>query len=270
MVKIGIIGGTGMDDPHLWENRVEKDVDTPYGKPSDKLIVGRIKNIECVLLSRHGRKHNINPTNVNYQANMYAFWKEGCSHVIVTTACGSLKDEMAPGHLVFLDQFIDRTNKRPLTMFDGGENSLKGVCHIPMGMPFCNNLREVLINCAKELQLPFHSTGTTVTIEGPRFSTKAESFLFKSWNCDIVNMTTVPEVTLAKELGMSYASIALVTDYDCWKENEEVSVESVMKQMKENADRASKLILHAIPVIASKDWTKIIKDNQDLVESSTM
>lgn len=270
MVKIGLIGGTGLDDPDLLENRQEKEVDTPYGKPSDKLITGTIKNVECVLLARHGRKHNINPSNVNYQANMYAFWKEGCTHVIVTTACGSLKEEMAPGHMVFLDQFIDRTTKRPLTMFDGGENSLKGVCHIPMGTPFCNHLRELLIDCAKELKIPHHSKGTTVTVEGPRFSTKAESFLFQSWNCDIVNMTTVPEVTLAKELGMSYASIALVTDYDCWKENEEVSVDSVMLQMKENAKRATKILLHAIPQVAAKDWNDIIKGNQDLAKSSTM
>ncbi|XP_077004149.1 S-methyl-5'-thioadenosine phosphorylase isoform X2 [Tamandua tetradactyla] len=220
-VKIGIIGGTGLDDPEILEGRTEKYVDTPFGKPSDALILGKIKNVDCVLLARHGRQHTIVPSNVNYQANIWALKEEGCSHVIVTTACGSLRDEIQPGDIVLIDQFIDRTTTRPQTFYDGSHSCARGVCHIPMAEPFCPKTREVLIETAKKLGLRCHSKGTMVTIEGPRFSSRAESFMFRTWGADVINMTTVPEVVLAKEAGICYASIAMATDYDCWKEHEE-------------------------------------------------
>ncbi|NXW09497.1 MTAP phosphorylase, partial [Fregetta grallaria] len=203
--KIGIIGGTGLDDPDILEGRTEKYVDTPYGKPSDALILGKIKNVDCVLLARHGRHHTIMPSNVNYRANIWALKEENCSHVLVTTACGSLREEIQPGDLVIIDQFIDRTTKRHCTLYDGQHSTLSGV----------------LIETAKKLGLQCHSKGTVITIEGPRFSSRAESLMFRSWGADVINMTTVPEVILAKEAGMSYASIAMATDYDCWKEHEE-------------------------------------------------
>ncbi|OXB76042.1 UNVERIFIED_CONTAM: hypothetical protein H355_000302 [Colinus virginianus] len=276
-VKIGIIGGTGLDDPDILEERTEKYVDTPYGKPSDALILGKIKNVDCVLLARHGRHHTIMPSNVNYRANIWALKEENCSHVLVTTACGSLREEIQPGDLVIIDQFIDsllfsvlfdpcsslmvqfllsRTTKRHCTLYDGQSCSLSGVCHIPMSEPFCTKTREVLIEIAKKLGLQCHSKGTVITIEGPRFSSRAESLMFRSWGADVINMTTVPEVILAKEAGMSYASIAMATDYDCWKEHEEaVSVDKVLKTLKENANKATSILLTAIPQIGSMEWT---------------
>ena len=167
---------------------------------------------------RHGRKHHLMPSFINFRANIHALKQEGCTHVIATTACGSLREHIHPGDVVILDQFIDRTFKRELTFYDGKPGSPAGICHIQMDTPFCKKTRSVLIKAAQKLQLKCHEKGTTVTVEGPRFSSKAESFLFRSWGCDIVNMTTVPEVCLAKEAGLCYASIALPTDYDCWKD----------------------------------------------------
>uniref|UniRef100_A0A8C3KQZ1 S-methyl-5'-thioadenosine phosphorylase n=1 Tax=Calidris pygmaea TaxID=425635 RepID=A0A8C3KQZ1_9CHAR len=254
--KIGIIGGTGLDDPDILEGRTEKYVDTPYGKPSDALILGKIKNVDCVLLARHGRHHTIMPSNVNYRANIWALKEENCSHVLVTTACGSLREEIQPGDLVIIDQFIDRTTKRHCTLYEGLHSAVAGVCHIPMAEPFCTKTREVLIETAKKLGLQCHSKGTMITIEGPRFSSRAESLMFRSWGADVINMTTVPEVVLAKEAGMSYASIAMATDYDCWKEHEAaVSVDQVLRTLKMNADKATSLLLTAIPQIGSMEWT---------------
>nr|XP_044997723.1 S-methyl-5'-thioadenosine phosphorylase isoform X2 [Jaculus jaculus] len=145
-VKIGIIGGTGLDDPEILEGRTEKYVDTPFGKPSDALILGKIKNVDCVLLARHGRQHTIMPSKVNYQANIWALKEEGCTHVIVTTACGSLREEIQPGDIVIIDQFIDRTSRRPQTLYDGSHSCTRGVCHIPMAEPFCPKTREVSVD----------------------------------------------------------------------------------------------------------------------------
>ncbi|KPP62285.1 S-methyl-5'-thioadenosine phosphorylase-like [Scleropages formosus] len=274
-LKIGIIGGSGLDDPDILEGRVEKYVDTPYGKPSDALIVGKIKNVECVLLARHGRQHTIIPSNVNYRANIWALKEEGCTHLLVTTACGSLREDIQPGDIVLVDQFIDRTTKRHQTFYDGGPSSPPGVCHIPMAEPFCGKTREVggpsgraaevrqhvLLEVARGLGVKCHNRATMLTIEGPRFSTRAESLLFRQWGADVINMTTVPEVVLAKEAGLCYASIAMATDYDCWKEHEEaVCVDNVLKTMKENANKASSILLTAIPQIGKMDWSETIKN----------
>ncbi|XP_057229058.1 S-methyl-5'-thioadenosine phosphorylase [Malurus melanocephalus] len=270
-VKIGIIGGTGLDDPDILEGRTEKYVDTPYGKPSDALILGKIKNVDCVLLARHGRHHTIMPSNVNYRANIWALKEENCSHVLVTTACGSLREEIQPGDLVIIDQFIDRTTKRHCTLYDGQHSGLSGVCHIPMAEPFCTKTREVLIETAKKLGLQCHSKGTMITIEGPRFSSRAESCMFRSWGADVINMTTVPEVILAKEAGMSYASIAMATDYDCWKEHEEaVSVDKVLKTLKGNANKATSILLTAIPQIGSMEWTNTLHTLKTTVQCSVI
>uniref|UniRef100_A0A668UH08 Purine nucleoside phosphorylase n=1 Tax=Oreochromis aureus TaxID=47969 RepID=A0A668UH08_OREAU len=219
--QIGIIGGSGLDDPDILEGRTERYVETPYGKPSDALILGKIKNVDCVLLARHGRQHTIMPSNVNYRANIWALREEGCTHLLVTTACGSLREEIQPGDIVIIDQFIDRTTKRSQTLYDGQPTSPPGVCHVPMAEPFCNKTREVLVEVARSLGVKCHVRGTMLTIEGPRFSSRAESLMFRQWGADVINMTTVPEVVLAKEAGLCYASIAMATDYDCWKEHEE-------------------------------------------------
>ena len=245
-IKVGIIGGSGLEDPAFIDDYSVETIETPYGLPSSDLVSGKIAGRPIFILSRHGKGHSINPTNVNYRANIWALKEQGCTHVLATTACGSLKDKIAPGHFVFPDQFIDRTTKRMSTYYDGSE-----VQHVPMGAPFCEQISAVLQDQAGELGLTFHSTGTVVTIEGPRFSSKAESMIFKSWECDIINMSTVPEVMLARELGLCYQSIAMSTDYDCWHDSEEeVSIEMVFAVMAENAEKVKSLILNTIPILS--------------------
>jgi len=269
-VKIGIIGGTGFNDPHIFEERTEKSVNTAYGEPSDVLVCGKISGVEVVLLPRHSKSHDVNPSHINYRANIMALKNEGCTHIIATTAVGSLKEKIKLGDFVFVDQVFDRTIKRETTFYDGKPNSLKGVCHIPMHEPFCTQTRKILMDSAQELGLVFHSDGTAVTIEGPRFSTKPESKFYQSLGASVVGMTLCPEVFLAKEAAISYASVAMVTDYDTWKEDAEVNVPTVMETMKENAANAKTLILHAIPKLAAKDWTSTLKSNQETVKSAVM
>src|SRR3989344_444833 len=243
-MKIGIIGGSGLDNPNILKDSKELEIDTPYGKPSSTLKVGRIGGKEVVLLARHGRKHEIPPTQVNYRANIYALKKAGCSHIIATTACGSLKEEIGRGDFVIIDQFIDFTRHRKITFHEDFNNGPK---HTPMAEPFDKNLRENLIKAGNELGFKIHPKGSVVTIEGPRFSTKAESHMFRSWGADVINMSVAPECILANEIGIPYAAIAMSTDYDSWKESEEaVSWEMIMDVMKNNADNVKKLILHTI------------------------
>jgi len=243
MVKVGIIGGSGLDDLDIFEDRKEIYTDTRFGKPSDALILGKIKNVNVVLLARHGRKHTIMPGNVNYRANILALKEQGCTHVIASTACGSLREGIDPGCLVFIDQFIDRTTKRHSTFYDKDE-----VCHIPMNEPFCSNLRNMLVESAKRYGYKHMTKGTIVTIEGPRFSSKSESHMFRSWNADVINMSTVPEVVLAREAGLCYAAIAMSTDYDCFLEDRpSVTINEVLKVMKENAERVKNIFLDVIP-----------------------
>lgn len=262
MVKVGIIGGSGLDDPKFLDKYEELDVQTEYGNPSSKITSGLIGEVEVAILARHGKTHSINPSNVNYKANIYALKKLGCTHVIATTACGSLKEEIRPGDLVFLDQFIDRTTKRHSTFFDNNE-----VFHLPASEPFCNYLRNLLIDSAQKFGLRYHKKGTVVTIEGPRFSTKAESHMFRQWNADVVNMSTVPEVNLAREIGLCYASIAMSTDYDCWKEGEEpVTFEIIVERMKSNSENVKKLILDVLPKISEKNCCHALQPLEKIVE----
>ncbi|KAF0143397.1 MAG: hypothetical protein FD156_2658 [Nitrospirae bacterium] len=243
-IKIGIIGGSGMDDPRLMTNIKERKVKTPYGSPSSPLTLGKIGGVDVAILARHGKGHSIYPTGVNFRANIYALKKEGCTHILATTAVGSLREKIKPGDLVFVDQFIDHTKHRALTFHD------EKVIHTPMAEPFCKNLRSLLSKSAKELKLRHHAKGTVITIEGPRFSTKAESHMFRSFGADVINMSTVPEVILAREIGICYQSIAMSTDYDCWKEGEEpVTWEMILNIMKKNADNVKKLLLKTITKI---------------------
>lgn len=248
MVKIGIIGGSGLDNPNILKEAQDIEINTPYGKPSSPLKIGKIENVEVVLLARHGRKHTIMPTNVPNQANLWALKQLGCTHILASTACGSLKEEIKPGNFVFIDQFIDRTTKRKQTFYESEQ-----VCHIPMAEPFCRKLRNLLEESARELNLPYHQKGTVITIEGPRFSTKAESKMFRQWGADVINMSTVPEVVLAREAGICYVAVAMSTDYDCWHESEEtVTIDAVLKVFKQNAENVLKLFLKTIPKI--KEW----------------
>lgn len=270
-VKIGIIGGSGLSNPEILKGGEEYEIDTPFGKPSDALISGEISGVPCILLSRHGRGHTIMPTNVNFRANLWAMKEVGCTHLLVTTACGSLQEGIHPGDIVILDQFIDRTHKRIQTFFDGGLKSPLGICHMSMADPFCKRTSKMLYDSGKDLGLSIHESGTILTIEGPRFSSRAESKLWNSWGAHCINMTTVPEVILAKELGLCYASMALVTDYDSWREGEEgVNVESVMKIFKQNSTNAQKLLLDVIPKIAAEDWTKTLEENKNAVIMNTL
>jgi 5'-methylthioadenosine phosphorylase len=243
-VKVGIIGGSGLDDPGLMEDIHEKSLKTPYGSPSSTLSMGRINGVDAVVLARHGKDHSIYPTGVNFRANIYALKKAGCTHVLATTAVGSLRAGIRPGDLVFIDQFIDFTKRRPLTFHE------KDVVHTPMAEPFCRELRTLLAASAKKLKLRHHTKGTVVTIEGPRFSTRAESHMFRKLGADVINMSTVPEASLAREAGICYQSVAMSTDYDCWKEDEEsVTWEMITSTMRKNSENVIKLILKSMTQI---------------------
>lgn len=245
MVKIGIIGGSGLDNPDILEDVKEIDVTTPYGKPSSSLKLGKIKGVDVVLLARHGREHTVTPTGVNYRANIYALKEQGCTHILATTACGSLREEIGRGDLVILNQFIDFTRHRTITFHDyfvAGDAK-----HTPMAEPFDNTLRERIVQSAAELGLMYHSKGTVITIEGPRFSTKAESNMFRMWGADVINMSVAPECILANEAGIPYAAVAMSTDYDCWKDDEEpVSWEEILKVFKGNVEKVTSLLINTI------------------------
>ena len=251
-LKIGIIGGSGMEDPAFISDYSSKMVSTPYGDPSSELIMGNITDNPVAILSRHGPGHSINPTNVNYRANVWSLKEEGCTHILAVTACGSLREKIQPGHFVFPDQFIDRTTKRISTYFDGPD-----VQHVSMGDPFSTELRNCLVRASDQLGFAYHDGGTVVTIEGPRFSTKAESVMFRSWGCDIINMSTVPEIVLARELDLQYQSIAMSTDYDCWHESEEeVTMKMIYAVMEKNVNNVKKLIEQVIPLISKQTGKK--------------
>lgn len=247
MVKIGIIGGSGLDDPKIIKNSKEKEVTTPYGSPSSKLTIGKINNVDVVILARHGKTHNLSPSGVPYRANIYALKQENCTHILATTACGSLKEEIDRGHFIILDQFIDFTRHRKITFHEEFKDEPK---HTSMAQPFNENLRDILIKTCKELKYPHHEKGTVITIEGPRFSTKAESHMFRAWGADVINMSIAPEVILANELNIPYAAIAMSTDYDCWRDDiEEVTWQEILKIFKQNAEKVKNLLIKTIPKI---------------------
>jgi 5'-methylthioadenosine phosphorylase len=238
--EIGIIGGTGLYDPKLLKNAQEIEVNTPYGAPSDAFTVGELAGRKVAFLARHGRKHTIRPTDVNSRANMFAFKKLGVGRILAVSTVGSLKEEYKPGDLAFIDQFIDRTTRREQSFY-----SQDKVCHISVADPMCHEMRKTLIDVAKACKIAAHPTGTYVCIEGPRFSTKAESRMFQMWGADVVGMTLVPECVLAREAELCYASIATVTDYDCWKDHP-VSTEEIVTTMKANIEKVKKLVTETV------------------------
>jgi len=249
MAVIGVIGGSGLDNPDILKNAKDEIVSTPYGEPSSPLKHGTINETKVVLLARHGRQHTITPSNVNYRANVSALKNAGCTHIVATTAVGSLREEIGRGDLVIIDQFIDFTKQRKMTFYDKFEAG--DPKHCPMATPFDENLRKVLISKSQEHKFKFHPKGTVVTIEGPRFSTRAESNMFRAWGADIINMSIATEAVLANEAQIPYAAIAMSTDYDCWKTDEEpVSWEAISKIFAENADKVTTLLKTAIPSIS--------------------
>ena len=267
-VKVGIIGGSGFYQLERLENKVvREEVETPFGAPSCSPVEGSLCGVAVVVLARHGLTHSVAPADINNRANIWALHQLGVTHILAATACGSLKEEIPPGMFVILDSFIDRTQGRAQSFY--GADGLAGVSHIPMEPAFCPETRACVSQQCSELGFPARDTGTAVTIQGPRFSSKAESQLFRSWGCDVVNMTTVPEVVLAKELGISYASIALVTDYDCWRENHGVvDQQSVMKVFADNVSRVKTLIEKVVVRIGNQDWTEVIENNKKLASNS--
>ncbi|MDC7227383.1 MAG: S-methyl-5'-thioadenosine phosphorylase [Spirochaetales bacterium] len=248
MTKIGIIGGSGLDNPEILKNAADRTVSTGWGDPSCPLKEGTIAGTEVVLIGRHGREHTIPPTRVNYRANIQALKDAGCTHILATTAVGSLREEIGRGHFVVLDQFIDFTRHRPITFFETFEPHTP--VHTPMAEPFDNAMRGLLIKKSEELGLDYHPKGTVITIEGPRFSTKAESAMFRAWGADVINMSIAPEAILAVEAGVPYAAVAMSTDYDCWKEDEEpVSWEAVLEVFQSNVEKMISLLTSVIPEI---------------------
>jgi 5'-methylthioadenosine phosphorylase len=247
MVKIGIIGGSGLDNPDILKNAKDIEISTPYGAPSSLLKTGKIGNIDVVLLARHGREHTIPPTHVNYRANISALKELKCTHIIATTAVGSLREEIGRGDLVFPDQFIDFTRLRAVSFQDKFEPHKPN--HTPMADPFSENLRQILIKTAEELKIKHHKKGTVVTIEGARFSTRAESKMFRLWGADIINMSIAPECILANESGIPYVAVAMSTDYDCWRDGETVTWEEILKVFAQNVKKVTDLLIHAIPKV---------------------
>jgi 5'-methylthioadenosine phosphorylase len=247
MIKIGIIGGSGLDDPQILEDGRETTMDTPYGQPSSPLTSGRLNGAEVVMLARHGRKHQFSPSQVNYRANIHALRDCGVTHILATTACGSLREEIGRGDFVILDQFIDQTRHRKTTFFDSFE---QGPRHTSMAEPFDSRLRLALLETARELNLQVHASGTVVTIEGPRFSSRAESRMYRMWGADVINMSIAPEAILSNEIEIPYAAVAMSTDYDCWKVDEEpVTWDEIMMVFNKNANDVKKLLLHTLPKI---------------------
>ncbi|MFA5047959.1 MAG: S-methyl-5'-thioadenosine phosphorylase [Patescibacteria group bacterium] len=244
MPKIGIIGGSGLDDPQILENAREVEVETKFGQPSSALTIGKISGIEVVILARHGKTHSTPPTFVNFLANIRALKDAGCTHILATTAVGSLREEIKPGNLVFPNQFIDFTRHRNLTYFTDE------VVHTSMADPYDPVLRSMLRNTCDELGFDYHHDKTIITIEGPRFSTKAESHMFRLWGADIINMSTCPEVILANELKIPYQTIAMSTDYDSWREGDDhVTWEMILQTMNDNAEKVKQLLIKVIPKI---------------------
>jgi len=251
MVKIGIMGGSGLDNPDILEESRTIQVKTEFGEPSSDLKIGKIKGIDVVLIGRHGNEHTIAPSFVNNRANIMALKDQGCTHIIATTAVGSLKEEIGRGDLVIVDQFIDFTRKRKNTFHESFEPHKP--IHTPMGEAFSKELRALLHSSCEKLDIKHHKSGTVITIEGPRFSTKAESKMFIGFGADIINMSVAPEVALANEAGILYAVIAMSTDYDCWKEDEEpVTWDAILEIFSKNVEKVTSVILDTIEHMKEK------------------
>jgi len=243
---IGVIGGSGLYQMDGLEGVREVDIQTPFGKPSDRVIRGRLNRAELVFLPRHGKGHRGLPTEINFRANIFALKKLGVERIISVSAVGSLRENIAPGHLVVPDQFIDRTTHRPATFFGKGL-----VAHVSLADPFCRELSSVLVNAAESQGATVHAGGTYVCMEGPQFSTRAESRLYRSWGAHVIGMTNLQEAKLAREAEICFSTLALATDYDCWNEQAgDVEIEHVLAVLKRNVDLAQRTIRRAVAELA--------------------
>ena len=241
--KLGIIGGSGVYDIPGLANVRWKKVETPWGAASDELMFGELDGQELVFLPRHGRGHKLSPTDLNFRANIDALKRSGVTEIVSVSAVGSLKAELPPGHFVIVDQFIDRTFAREKSFFGQGL-----VAHVSMAKPVCGRLGDHLAAACADLKLPHARGGTYMVMEGPQFSTLAESELYRSWGCSVIGMTNMPEAKLAREAELCYATVAMVTDYDCWHpDHDHVTVDAVIKVLLENADKARALVRAVAP-----------------------
>lgn len=239
MSRIGIIGGSGLYNIEGIKNVKEVKVKTPFGEPSDKFIIGNLEGKEVVFLPRHARGHRISPSEINYRANIFGMKKLGVQRIISVTACGSLKEELKPLDFVVVDQFVDRTNHgRQMSFFKNGI-----VAHIVFAQPVCSFLSESIYQAARNLRLTIHKGATYINMEGPAFSTLAESNLYRSWGMDVIGMTNMAEAKLAREAEICYATLAAVTDYDCWRpQHESVTIDMVIANLLKNIENAKKII----------------------------
>jgi 5'-methylthioadenosine phosphorylase len=248
---LGIIGGSGLYEIDGLEDRREESVETPWGPPSDKLVRGRIGEVELVFLPRHGRGHRLTPSDVPYRANMAALKAAGVTDILSISACGSLKEEYAPGHFLAADQFIDRTFARDKTFFGPGM-----VAHVSMAQPVCPRLSGLAADAAEAVGAKMHRGGTYLAMEGPQFSSLAESRLYRQWGCDVIGMTAMPESKLAREAELPYAILCMVTDYDCWRaETEAVSVTNVLEVMNQNSALARKAVVRLAETLSGTERT---------------
>ncbi len=248
---IGVIGGSGVYDIDGLENTEWRQIVTPFGMPSDELLFGELDGQKIVFLPRHGRGHRLSPSNLNFRANIDALKRAGVTEIISVSAVGSLKEEYAPGHFVLVDQFIDRTFAREKSFFGEG-----CVAHVSVADPVCSRLGDALEAAMGALSIPHSRGGTYMVMEGPQFSTRAESHLYRAWGCDVIGMTNMPEAKLAREAEMCYATVAMVTDYDCWhEEHDDVTVEAVIKTVHDNADKARALIKATVPALSGRTET---------------
>lgn len=251
---IGVIGGSGLYEMEGLTDVKEEVVETPFGEPSDAFITGKFGDVLMVFLPRHGRGHKLTPGEINYRANIYGMKKLGVEWLISVSAVGSMREEIEPGHLVIVDQFFDRTKGRRSSFFGEGI-----VGHVEFAEPVCSTLSDVLYNGAKDAGATVHKGGTYICIEGPQFSTKAESSIYRQWGVDVIGMTNIPEAKLAREAEICYATIALSTDYDCWHEEEEsVTVDMILETIRNNVAMAKDVIRKSVPKVSGPRECKCV------------
>lgn len=242
---LGIIGGSGLYDIDGLQDVKEIDVSTPFGAPSDALITGTYRGTKLVFLPRHGRGHRIAPNEINFRANLWALKKLGVTRVLAVSAVGSMREDIKPGDFVVIDQFFDRTRHRNDTFFGDGV-----VAHVMFADPVCPEVRQALLAAGRAAGARVHDGGTYVNMEGPQFSTRAESRIYRSWGVDVIGMTNLQEAKLAREAELCYATLAMATDYDCWHEtHDDVTVEAVLEVMRKNVATARRVVLDALPAL---------------------
>jgi len=261
MTVLGILGGSGVYDIAGLQNAQWRRIQSPFGETSDEFLFGVLGGQEVVFVPRHGRGHFHSPTSINYCANIDALKRVGVTDILSLSACGSLREDLPPGHFVVVDQFIDRTFAREKSFFGPGF-----VAHVPMANPVCPKLSGALTLAAREQKIDHSEGGTYICMEGPQFSTRAESFLYRSWDCSVIGMTAMPEAKLAREAELPYAIVGMVTDYDCWHdEHEDVTVEAVIKVMQQNAANARRLIQAVAPKLGPQRTPSTCPDRPETV-----